>query len=76
MNAAGASCEVQLRAYLMDAGVPWDSIRVLILPFPQMPAALQLGNADVACTIEPFHSAILLSPQIEGRTVIEGTYLT
>jgi NitT/TauT family transport system substrate-binding protein len=74
MNATGASCEAQLRGFMMDAGVPWDSIRVLILPFPQMPAALQLGNADVACTIEPFHSAVLLSPEIKGRTLISGTY--
>ena len=74
MNAAGASCEMQLRAYLEPAGVPWDSIRVLILPFPQIAAALQLGNADVGCFVQPFHAAAMLSPEIKARIVIAGTY--
>jgi NitT/TauT family transport system substrate-binding protein len=74
MNAAGASCEMQLKAFLDPAGVPWDSIRVLILPFPQIPAALQLGNADVGCLIQPFHAAAMLSPEIKAQSVITGTY--
>ena len=74
MNATGTSCEMQLRAFLKIAGVPYDSVNIIVQPFPQMPATLQLGNADIACTVDPFHTVAVQSPQIKATTLIEGTY--
>lgn len=74
MNATGTSCEMQLRAFLKLAGVSYDSLKIIVQPFPQMPATLQLGNADVACTVDPFHTAAVQSPQIKATTLIYGTY--
>lgn len=73
INAAGGQCEMQLRTQLRSAGLGWNDVKILVLPFPQIPAALQLGNADVACTVEPFHAVTRLEPAIKSRSVAQGT---
>lgn len=54
----GGLCELAFRDWLAKAGVAWDKVKVLYTPFPQHQAALELGNADAACTPEPFYTAI------------------
>jgi NitT/TauT family transport system substrate-binding protein len=69
LNASGAFCEMMTREHLAKAGVPYDAVKKLIVPFPQMQAALELGNADAACTIEPFRTAMETSPKVKASAV-------
>lgn len=72
LNASGALCELMVREHLAKAGVAWDSVKKIVVPFPQMQAALQLGNADAACIIEPFRTQARVSPAIKAQTLAAG----
>jgi len=85
---AGGLCELAFRDWLAKSGVAWDKVKVLYIPFPQHQAALELGNADAACTPEPFYTAIANSkvkPALLGmgylaeekrKYVIDGLFAT
>jgi ABC-type nitrate/sulfonate/bicarbonate transport system substrate-binding protein len=75
INAFGTAGELAIRERLQAAGIGWDEVKKVVVPFPQMPAALQLGNADLAVDIEPMHSAIMLNPDIKAKTLDEGTLM-
>jgi NitT/TauT family transport system substrate-binding protein len=72
LNAFGALCELQFREHLAKAGVPWSAVKPIVLPVPQMPAALELGNADAACVFEPIYTAAKMSPNIKAATLATG----
>jgi NitT/TauT family transport system substrate-binding protein len=72
INAMGGACELLVRDHLAKAGVPYDAVKRIVVPFPQMQAALQLGNADAACLVEPFRTNVNVSPAIQGVTVAKG----
>jgi len=72
INAGGGACELLLRDHLAKAGVAYDSVKKIVVPFPQMQAALQLGNADAVCVVEPFRTNINVSPAIKGAAVARG----
>ncbi|MDM0045632.1 ABC transporter substrate-binding protein [Variovorax dokdonensis] len=72
INASGALCEILVREHLAKAGVAWDAVKKIVVPFPQMQAALQLGNADAACLVEPFRTNVNVSPAIQGVTLGSG----
>ncbi|MBS0447779.1 MAG: ABC transporter substrate-binding protein [Proteobacteria bacterium] len=72
INASGALCELLVRDHLARAGLKFDAVKIVVLPFPQMPAALQTGNADAACLTEPFYAASRLDPNLKARAVAEG----
>jgi NitT/TauT family transport system substrate-binding protein len=72
MNATGGFCEMMVREHLSKAGVGWDTVKKLVVPFPQMQAALELGNADAACTIEPFRTAMESSAKVKSIAVGNG----
>ncbi|HVV93164.1 MAG TPA: ABC transporter substrate-binding protein [Hyphomicrobiales bacterium] len=73
INAFGTAGELAIRERLLDAGVAWKDVNKVIVPFPQMPAALQLGNADVAITIQPMQTAIMANKDIGARVLDTGT---
>ncbi|MBS0447778.1 MAG: ABC transporter substrate-binding protein [Proteobacteria bacterium] len=73
MNASGALCELQFREHMAKAGVSFDAAKKIVVPFPQMQAALQLGNADAACVVEPFRTNMKVSPEIKAVTIASGT---
>ncbi len=73
INAFGTAGEVAIRERLLKAGVSWDDVKKIVVPFPQMPAALELGNADLAVEIEPMHTAIMNNKNIGARTLNSGT---
>lgn len=72
LNAQGNACELLLREHLGKAGVSFDAVRKIVVPFPQMQAALQLGNADAACVVEPFRTNVRVSPAIKATTLASG----
>jgi len=69
INAAGGSCELGVKDHLAAAGLGWRDIKVIIVPFPQMQAALELGSADVACTLDPFYASIMASRKIAAKVI-------
>lgn len=55
-NTFGGQCELIARVGLAKAGLLYDSVKITTLPFPQMRAALAIGNIDAACVGDPFLS--------------------
>lgn len=72
INAFGTAGELALRDRMQKAGVSWDDVKKVVVPFPQMPAALELGNADVAVTIQPMHTAIMNNKAIAAKVLAKG----
>ena len=58
INAFGTAGELAFRERLQMAGMSWDDVKKVVVPFPQMPAALELGHADIVVTIHPMYAAI------------------
>lgn len=72
INATGALCELLVKDHLAKAGVPYDDVKKIIVPMPQMASMLQVGNADAACISEPFYAAARLSPNVQAVTLASG----
>ncbi|WP_377295434.1 ABC transporter substrate-binding protein [Rhizobium sp. SG2393] len=72
INANGGLCELALRDHLAAAGMAWSDLRIVVLPFPQMEAALQQGVIDSACVINPFQASIMNNPDIGAVRIAAG----
>ncbi len=59
INALRGVAEVHIKNSLEKQGVDPDSIKLVEIPFPDMPAALEEGQVDAVLATEPFLSAIL-----------------
>jgi ABC-type nitrate/sulfonate/bicarbonate transport system substrate-binding protein len=75
INAFGTATELAIRERLMQAGISWDDVKKVVVPFPQMPAALQLGDADVAVTIQPMQTLIMANKAIGAVELDHGTLM-
>lgn len=75
INAFGTATELAIRERLQRAGVSWDDVKKIVVPFPQMPAALQLGDADVAVTIYPMQALITANTAIAAVVLDKGTLI-
>ena len=71
-NATNGGCDLMIRDHIRAAGIPASAMKMVVIPFPQMKAALELGTVDAVCAIAPFYSAIMASPQIEGTVLAKG----
>lgn len=71
-NANGGLCELTWRDHLMAAGIPFDQVEPVILPFPQQEAALEQGSIDAACTVNPFYSSLIANKAIGATILAEG----
>lgn len=70
VNNAGGLSDLQVRVKLQQAGIADTDVKILAIPFPQMPAALELGNADAVSTVAPFSTAIVTKGI--GQIIAEG----
>ena len=59
VNALKGVGEVEIKAALAKRGVDPNSIKLLEIPFPEMPAALDKGRVDVIWAPEPFLTSVL-----------------
>jgi NitT/TauT family transport system substrate-binding protein len=59
VNALKGVGEVEIKAALDKRGVDPNSIKLLEIPFPEMPAALDKGRVDVIWAPEPFLTSVL-----------------
>jgi NitT/TauT family transport system substrate-binding protein len=73
INAFGTAGELAIRDRLQKAGLSWDDVKKVTVPFPQMQAALELGSADVAVTIQPMHASIMANKAIGAKVLDVGT---
>ncbi len=67
-----AFASLTLRDHLAAAGMAWSDLRIVVLPFPQMEAALQQGAIDSACVINPFQASIMNNPDIGAVRIAAG----
>ncbi|HNU10336.1 MAG TPA: ABC transporter substrate-binding protein [Rubrivivax sp.] len=70
MNAPGSLTEMAWRDWLAKSGMKWSDVKVLVNPFPQNQAMLELGTADAVAGAEPFIASMKRSkvePVILGR---------
>lgn len=75
INAFGTATEMAIRERLQEAGVSWDDVKKVVVPFPQMPAAIELGSADVAVTIYPMVGEILADKALHAVVLARGVLL-
>lgn len=75
INAFGTATELAIRERLQKAGVSWNEVKTVVVPFPQMPAAIELGNADVAVTINPMASEIVANKALHARVLARGVLM-
>jgi NitT/TauT family transport system substrate-binding protein len=68
VNALRGLAEVVISRSLEKQGVDYKSVKMLEVPFPEMPAALEAKRVDAALLTEPFLSAVLA----EGGTQIDA----
>jgi NitT/TauT family transport system substrate-binding protein len=59
VNALKGVGEVEIKAALDKRGVDPNSVKLLEVPFPEMPAALDKGRVDVIWAPEPFLTTVL-----------------
>jgi NitT/TauT family transport system substrate-binding protein len=71
-NATNGGCDLTIRDHIRAAGIPASAMKMAVIPFPQMKAALELGTVDAVCAIDPFAAAIMASPQIKGTVLARG----
>ena len=71
-NATNGGCDLMIRDHIRAAGIPASAMKMVVIPFPQMQAALELGTVDAVCAIPPFYSAIMASRQIKPTLLATG----
>lgn len=72
-NANGGLCELMWRDHLASVGLTIDDVVPVVLPFPEQEAALQQGNLDATCTINPFHVSMLGNAELGVTMLATGT---
>ena len=69
INTAGGGCDLGGMEHAEAAGIEPSSVKRVTIPFPQMQATLELGNADMVCTVDPFYTSIMQSKRIGARLI-------
>lgn len=72
INANGGLCDLMWRDHLATVGMSIKDVELLVLPFPEQEAALQLGNIDATCTFNPFYSSMLSNAELGAVTIGNG----
>ena len=70
--AKGSPAELAFRSHMLAAGADPDSVEWVALPFPQLPAALEVGNVDAIHVGEPFHAMVMTSDKVTGIELATG----
>ncbi len=72
-NANGGLCELAWRDHLATVGLKIDDVQPIVLPFPEQEAALEQGNIDATCTINPFHVSMMGNAALGAVELAAGT---
>jgi len=60
-NATNGGCDLMIRDHIRAAGILASAMKMVVIPFPQMKGALELGTVDAVCAVDPFYAAIMAS---------------
>jgi NitT/TauT family transport system substrate-binding protein len=71
VNSLKNIADTAVRASVRKAGADPSKVRMVQMPFPDMPAALDAGRVDAAFTVEPFQSAA----RAQGARSIATSYV-
>ena len=71
-NANGGLCELAWRDHLAAAGMKIEDVQVVVLPFPEQEAALEQGNIDATCSINPFHAGMMTNAKLAPVDIAKG----
>jgi NitT/TauT family transport system substrate-binding protein len=71
-NANGGLCELAWRDHLTAAGLKIEDAESVVLPFPEQEAALEQGNIDAVCTINPFYSSMKTNANLGFTDIAAG----
>jgi NitT/TauT family transport system substrate-binding protein len=63
---------VAVRAAMRKSGADPDKLKLIEIPFPEMPGALGQHRVDAACVVEPF----LTVARSQGATVLDWNFAT
>ena len=72
-NANGGLCELAWRDHLAAAGLKIEDVQSVVLPFPEQEAALEQGNIDATCTINPFFASMSGNAKLGAVKIAAGT---
>lgn len=72
INANGGLCELAWRDHLAAAGMSIDDTELVVLPFPEQEAALEQGNIDATCTVNPFHASMMTNANLGAVDLERG----
>lgn len=72
LNANGGLCELAWRDHLASVDLAWEDVQPVVLPFPQIEAALQQGAIDAACVVNPFYASIMHNPDVGAVEIATG----
>lgn len=72
-NANGGLCELAWRDHLAAVGLTIEDVEPVVLPFPEQEAALEQGNIDATCAINPFYSSMGANAALAPVTLASGT---
>jgi NitT/TauT family transport system substrate-binding protein len=64
--------ELMVRDHMLAAGADPDKVKFVVLPFPQLPSALEIGNVQAIQIAEPFYSQIMASKSVHAINLAEG----
>ncbi|MCB1387879.1 MAG: ABC transporter substrate-binding protein [Rhodobacteraceae bacterium] len=70
--APNSPAELCVRDHMLAAGADPNTVNFVALPFPQLPAALEVGNVDAIMVGDPFHTQIMNSTQVAPVELAEG----
>lgn len=73
INANGGLCELMWRDHLAAVGMKFEDVEPVVLPFPEQEAALQQGNLDATCTINPFYASMTTNAELGATVLASGT---
>ena len=71
-NANGGLCELMWRDHLAANGMKIEDVEVVVLPFPEQEKAMEQGNIDATCTVNPFYASIKSNANLGATDVAKG----
>jgi NitT/TauT family transport system substrate-binding protein len=71
LNTLNNLCELDVRSIVREAGGDDDAVKLVELPFPEMIPALERGDVDAVCVVEPF---VTLAKRDINAVVIQDPY--
>ncbi|MBS0219978.1 MAG: ABC transporter substrate-binding protein [Proteobacteria bacterium] len=71
-NATNGGCDLMIRDHIRAAGIPANAMKMVVMPFPQMQAALELGTVDAVCIVDPFYVSAMQSAKIKPKLLAGG----